>query len=189
MVFGAWYQCIYTYIHIPTWVIFQCTVFLPSLWWLCTCIPVLLWGVGHDILPNILPQNHRQPSWNLLGDCCVSIVPGYFLRYGIHKVPCVGQVQYVRFLMLAGVHISPWLPVQRFIHCAYFTWYCIYLWILVVSRIYVSLWWDPDQYAPFFYTRYHLSELPSCKSITTSSINITHVVKMRTYEILIFRVI
>ena len=29
-------------------------------------------------------------------------------------------------------------------------------------------WWDPDQYTPFFYTRTHLSELPSCKSIIST---------------------
>ena len=47
--------------HGPIVVIFQCTVFLPSLWLIFTYLPVLILGVGNALLPNILPQNHLQP--------------------------------------------------------------------------------------------------------------------------------
>ena len=109
-------------IHRPTVVLFQYKVLLQSLWWLCTCLPVLLWCVGYDILMNILPHNHQEPRWRLLGDCRVSIILSYCLRHGIHKVLGVGQGHHVRFVLLVGVHKYPWLPVQICIHCAPCPW-------------------------------------------------------------------
>ena len=124
--------------HSPTAMIFQCTVFLPSLWWLCTCLPVIIWGVVRALFLNILPQNHWQPRWKLLGGTSVSIVLGSCLIWSIHKVPGVGQGHHLRFVLLVGVYKSAWLPVQRFTHCAHFTWYCIYLWVIVGSWISIS---------------------------------------------------
>ena len=45
------------------------------------------------------------------------IIPGYSLRDGIHKAPCVGQGNHAIFVLLVGVHTPPWLPVRR---CAHF---------------------------------------------------------------------
>ena len=117
--------------HSPTVLIFQCTVFLPSMWWLCTFLPVLIWGVGYALLENILPPNHLQPRWNLLGRCSMSIVPGSCLRDGIHKVPGVGKVHNVQFILLVGVHTYPWSPTQICIHCKPCPWDCIHLWIIL----------------------------------------------------------
>ena len=125
--------------RIPTVVIFQCKVLLPSLWWLFTFLPVLIWDLGHDLFLNILHQNHRQSRWNLLGDCCVEILPGYYLRDGIHKVPGVWQGHHVWFVLFVGVHKYPWLPVWRCIHCAPCPWDFIYPQIIVGSWISVSL--------------------------------------------------
>ena len=115
-------------------------LFLPSMWWLCTGLKVQLWCVGNDTLPNILPQNHQQSRWNVLHDCNVSIYPGSWLKYAIHKVPCFGQCNNVQFVLLVGFHIHPWFPVQICIHCAHFPWDLIYLKIILESWIYVSLW-------------------------------------------------
>ena len=114
-----------------TVVIFQCTVFPPGLRWLCTCLPVMPWCVGHAIFTNIVPQNYRQPRWNLLSGCHVSIVPGSCLRYGIHKVTGVVEGHHVWFLMIVVVHTSPWFPEQRCIYCETFPWgffICVFLW-------------------------------------------------------------
>ena len=46
--------------HSPTEVILQYTIFPINMWWLCTCLIELFWGVGHVISLNILHQNHRQ---------------------------------------------------------------------------------------------------------------------------------
>ena len=51
--------CLY---HSPTLVLYKCTIYLLSMWLLCTYLSLLLSGVGYDILPNILPQNHRLPK-------------------------------------------------------------------------------------------------------------------------------
>ena len=91
----------------PTVLIFQCTVLLTSMWWLCICIPVLLGVVWNAILPNILPKNNWQPRWNLLGDCRVSTVPEYCLRDGINTEPCVGQGNNVIWVLIVGFHIPP----------------------------------------------------------------------------------
>ena len=123
-----------------TVVILKFTDLLPSMWWLWTCLPVLLWDIGKDLLPNILPQNYRQPRWNLLGDCRVSIVPGSCLRFGIYKVPGFGQGNHVLFILLVGVHTSPWLHIRRCIHCAPCLWDFIYLRIKMGSWISVSLY-------------------------------------------------
>ena len=119
------------YNNTVTW----CMVVLPVYY---TCFTVLLSGVGHAIFPNILPQNHQQPMWNLLGGCFVSIVLGPCLRNGIHKVPCVIQGHHLLFVLHLRFHIPPSLPVWRCIHCAPRPWDFIYIWIMVGSWIYVS---------------------------------------------------
>ena len=47
--------------HSPTLVLYKCTNFLPSLWLPCIYLLVLIYGTGHAILPNILPQSHLLP--------------------------------------------------------------------------------------------------------------------------------
>ena len=44
--------------HIPTLVLYLCTIFLPSMWLLCI-YPIS--GVGHALFSDILPQNHQLP--------------------------------------------------------------------------------------------------------------------------------
>ena len=123
----AWIFLPYLFLS-PTEVICQYTFSPPSLWWLCICLPVLLWGVGNTIFLNILHQNHRQPRWNSLGNCRVSIVLGSYFWGGVYKVLGIGQRNGVRLVLILGVHKSPWLPMQRFIHCAPCPWNFIYPW-------------------------------------------------------------
>ena len=93
--------------HSLTLVLYQCKTPLLSLWLLCTYLSKLFSDVGHDILPNILPQNRRFTKVKLTGkNSCVHI-PGFFsLRGGIHKVPGVGLGHNVRLELLGGVHRS-----------------------------------------------------------------------------------
>ena len=103
-----------------TLVLSQCTILFPNLWLFFVYIIVLLLSVGRAILPNISPQNYRLTKWSWLETFRVSIVLGFFLRGGIHKVPGVLPGHHVLFVQLAGVHIFPYLPVRRCTHCALF---------------------------------------------------------------------
>ena len=124
--------------HSPTLVLSQCTIFLPGLWLLFIYLLVLLSGVGRALLLNIVTQNHQLTRWKLLDYWRVSIVPGFSLRGGIHKVPGVLSRHCVLFVLIMGVHVSPYFPVRRFTYCALFPWGCICPKILVVSWISVS---------------------------------------------------
>ena len=122
----------------PTLVLYQYTIFLTILWLICTYLLVLISGVGNTLFPNILPQIYWLPRWNWLDDWCVSTVPGFLIRVGIHKVTVVGLVHDLIFLLIVVVHASPCLPVRIFIHCGLCPWGCICPKLLVGSWIYVS---------------------------------------------------
>ena len=103
--------------HIPTLVLYQCKIFLPSLWLLFTYLPVLISVVRHYLSPNILPQNHQLPRWNWLDDCCLSIALGVLLGGDVHKVPGIGIGNHVMLVLVVGFHTHPWkyVPIVRFV--------------------------------------------------------------------------
>ena len=125
--FGPWL------FHNPTLVLYQCTIFLPSLWLFCIYLLAMISVLGRALFPNILPQNHQLPRWNLLADCRVSAVPGFFLRGGIHTFTGVLIGNHVLFVLIVGVHISPLLPVQICTH------YELLLEVVFVNEF---LWYD-----------------------------------------------
>ena len=52
--------------HSPTDVIWQYTFFSPSLWWICTCLLVIIWDVGQIILLIIYTKiidNQGEIDW------------------------------------------------------------------------------------------------------------------------------
>ena len=85
--------CSYIF-HSTTLVLYQCTVFLPSIGLLCIYLLVLLSGVGRAPFPHILPQNHR-------------LVPGVCFRVSIHKVTGVLLRHHVILFLFVGFHTNP----------------------------------------------------------------------------------
>ena len=86
-----------------------------------------------------LPQNHQLTRWNWFYDCCVSMVPWFFLRGGIHKVPGVWQGSHMLFVLLAGVHTSPLVTREQMSPLCNFPRGCNFPQIIMGSWISVSL--------------------------------------------------
>ena len=68
----------------------------------------------------------------------MSIVPGFCLRVGVHKVPGVVQGHHLWFILPVGVHTLVWLLARICIGFEPCPWDFIYLWILVV--LWISVW-------------------------------------------------
>ena len=112
--------------------LYQRTILLPIMWWLYIYSDVMISGVGHALLRNILPQNNQLLRWKWLEICRVYIVPGFLLRGNIRKVTGFWIGHHGIFVLTVGFHTPPELLVKICIHCE------IFLEVVFVHRF----WWN-----------------------------------------------